>query len=55
MSTPNANAADVHDQDTPLLEEPPEADGTLEDDTPEADAAEQRVEVALDEEDAPIG
>lgn len=55
MSTPRGNPADLHEQDLSVVEEPPAPDGELPDDAPEADAVEQRVEVALDEEDAPIG
>lgn len=55
MTTPRADPVDVEEQRHPVVEEPPLPDGELDDDTPEADAAEQRMEVAVDDEDAPIG
>lgn len=54
-SGPEANAADVQEQGRSVVEEPPAPEGSVEDGTPEADAAEQQLEVTLDEEDAPIG
>ena len=56
MTTPHeASEADVQEQRQPVREEPPVPTGGIPDDAPEADVAEQRVEVDLDEEDAPIG
>jgi hypothetical protein len=54
-SSSEAYTADVQEQGQPVVEEPPAPEGSLADGTPEADAAEQQLEVALDEEDAPIG
>jgi hypothetical protein len=53
MTGPHASPEDVHEQRTPVVEEPSPLEGGLDDDTPEADAAEQRLEVLLDEEDTP--
>ena len=55
MTLPSATPEDVQEQLASLLDEPPLPEGAITDDTPEADAIEQRVEVSLDEEDAPIG
>jgi len=55
MTTPSGNPADLNEQDLPVTDEPPGPDGETPDDAPEADALEQRLEVPLDEEDAPIG
>ena len=55
MTLPQATPEDVQEQRASVVEEPPEPDDTLPDDAPEADVAEQRAEVSLDEEDAPIG
>jgi hypothetical protein len=55
MTIPQATPEDVQEQQHALLEEPPVADDELPDEAPEADVAEQRIEVVLDEEDAPIG
>lgn len=55
MTVPNADAADLQEQQTSVLEEPPASDEDLPAEASDADAADQRVEVALDEEDTPIG
>jgi len=55
MTTADRNPADEQEQDLPVTEEPPGPDGETPDDAPEADVQEQRLEVPLDEEDAPIG
>ena len=56
MTTPDEAAeADVQEQQTPLTDEAPVATGEIPDEASEADVADQRLEVALDEEDAPIG
>jgi hypothetical protein len=52
---PEASEADVQEQHTPVTDEPPVVAGEIPDEAPEADVAEQRLEVSLDEEDAPIG
>ena len=55
MSTSSGNPVDRQEQELAVVEEPPAPDGELPDDAPEADAAEQRLEVTFDEEDTPIG
>lgn len=55
MTVPHAASEDVQEQQVPVVEEPPEPDPAVPDDAPEADVAEQRLEVDLDDEDAPIG
>jgi hypothetical protein len=55
MTVPQASPEDLQEQAQSLLDEPPTGDGELPDEAPEADVAEQRAEVAFDEEDAPIG
>ncbi len=52
---PDANLPDVQEQREPVVEEAPPVVEELPDEAPEADVAEQREEVTLDEEDAPIG
>jgi len=47
--------ADVQEQRQALRDESPTPEGELPDEAPEADAMDQRLEVDLDEEDAPIG
>lgn len=55
MTLPDATDEDVQEQQTSLLEEPPTVVDDLPEDATEADVADQRREVTLDEEDAPIG
>jgi hypothetical protein len=55
VNWPTADAADLQEQQTAVLEEPPSPDEDLPDEASDADVAEQRAEVTLDEEDAPIG
>ena len=55
MTLPQASPEDVQEQSLSVLDEPPTPSGELPDEAPEADVAEQRAEVTLDEEDAPIG
>jgi hypothetical protein len=60
MTGPNEAAneaaeADVQEQRQSLQDEAPPPTGELPEDAPEADALDQRLEVELDEEDAPIG
>jgi hypothetical protein len=56
VTTPGEAAeADLQEQQTPLTDEPPAATGEIPHEASEADVADQRLEVALDEEDAPIG
>jgi hypothetical protein len=55
MTLPEATPEDVQEQETSVLDEPVEPDDELPAEASEADAAEQRREVAFDEEDAPIG
>jgi hypothetical protein len=52
---PEATPEDVQEQQEAVLEEPAPVEDDLPDDATEADATEQRAEVTLDEEDAPIG
>jgi hypothetical protein len=52
---PDAPEADVQEQHEPVTEEAPPVSGELPLEATEADVTEQRQEVALDEEDAPIG
>lgn len=55
MTLPNATPEDVQEQQLAVVEESPTPTDEVPDDAPEADVAEQRREVDLDEEDAPIG
>ena len=55
MTLPQASPEDVQEQQLSVIDEPPTPSDELPDDAPEADVAEQRLEVGLDEEDAPIG
>lgn len=55
MTVPHASPEDVQEQQTPVVEEPPEPEPEVPDEAPEADVAEQRLEVGHDDEDAPIG
>ena len=55
MTLPHASPEDVQEQQTPVVEEPTEPDAEVPGEASEADVAEQRLEVALDDEDAPIG
>jgi hypothetical protein len=55
MTLPRATPEDVQEQELSVVEEPPERDDELPAEAAEADVAEQRREVTLDEEDAPIG
>ena len=55
MTVPQATPEDVNEQAQSVLDEPPLGDEDLPDEAPEADVAEQRAEVAFDEEDSPIG
>lgn len=55
MTLPHATPEDVQEQRAPVVEEPPEPEAGLPDEASEADVADQRLEVALDDEDAPIG
>lgn len=52
---PEAAEADVQEQHEAVTQEPPPVSGELPPEADEADVTEQRQEVALDEEDAPIG
>jgi hypothetical protein len=52
---PEATPEDVQEQQEAVLEEPPPVEDELPTEATEADATEQRAEVTLDEEDAPIG
>jgi len=52
---PEANPSDVQEQQEAVVEEPPPVEDELPEEATEADATEQRREVTLDEEDAPIG
>ena len=54
-SFPEATPEDVQEQGSPVIEEPAPAEPGVPDEAPEADVAEQREEVPLDDEDAPIG
>jgi hypothetical protein len=55
MTFPEATPEDVQEQQQPVVEEPVPSEEAVPDDAPEADVVEQRQEVGLDEEDAPIG
>ena len=55
MTFPEATPEDVQEQEQSVLDESPPRDEELPDEAPEADVADQRAEVAFDEEDAPIG
>jgi hypothetical protein len=55
MTLPNATPEDVQEQSLTVVELPPVRDDAFPEDAPEADVAEQRLEVVLDEEDSPIG
>ena len=55
MTFPKATPEDVQEQQLAVVEEPAERDDPLPDDASEADAADQRLEITLDEEDTPIG
>ena len=59
MTLPQATPEDVQEQELSVLDEPAEGgpfpSDELPDEASEADVAEQRREVAFDEEDAPIG
>lgn len=55
MTFPHATPEDVQEQELAVVEEPPTPTDELPEDATEADATEQRLEVGLDEEDAPIG
>ena len=55
MTFPQATPEDVHEQELSVLDEAPVEVDEMPDEAPEADVAEQRAEVAFDEEDAPIG
>ncbi|MDP9182960.1 MAG: hypothetical protein M3P04_09330 [Actinomycetota bacterium] len=55
MTTSEANPEDVQEQQRSVLDEPPAPEGELPDEAPEADVMEQRIEIVLDDEDAPIG
>jgi hypothetical protein len=55
MTLPSADAADLQEQQTAVLEEAPTSDEDLPSEASDADVADQRAEVTLDEEDSPIG
>jgi hypothetical protein len=55
MTYPQGTPEDVQEQQLAVVEEPAEPDGALPEDAPDADVAEQRLEITLDEEDTPIG
>ena len=56
MTTPEANAADVQEQEVTVADEPEPISGDeLPLEAAEADVAEQRMEVGLDEEEPPLG
>jgi hypothetical protein len=55
MTTPEANAADVQEQELAVTDEPEPIAGDLPLEAAEADVAEQRMEVGLDEEEPSIG
>ena len=55
MTSSEATPEDVQEQQRAVLEEPPAPDAEVPDGAPEADVLEQRIEIILDEEDAPIG
>ena len=52
MTLPDATSEDVQEQGLSVIEEPEPVDDDLPVEAAEADVAEQRLEVALDEEDA---
>ncbi len=51
MTLPHASPEDVQGQQQAVVDEPAGLDGSLPDDAPEADVAEQRVEVGYQDED----
>ena len=51
MTTPEANSADVQEQELAVADEPEPIGGDLPLEASEADVAEQRMEVGLDEEE----
>lgn len=53
MTLPGASAEDVQEQQAAVLEESTRDDDELPEGASEADVADQRAEVTLDEEDAP--
>lgn len=55
MTLPHATPEDVAEQQAAVVEEPAEPESELPDEASEADVADQRREVGLDDEDAPIG
>ena len=55
MTFPEASPEDVQEQQQSVLDDGTVGADELPDEAPEADVAEQRAEVPLDEEDAPIG
>jgi hypothetical protein len=55
MTLPQASPEDVQEQESTVVEQAPATSEPMPYDAPEADVAEQRLEVDLDEEDAPIG